>query len=405
MVETVDTAPIPQATDKPVDPVLDKRVTDIAKSKLKENNFQQMMLQNPLMGLFMLLMNLVEMLGGEKSLLGEKFTTFVGKTFNVDNPHALVSGLGKPTSVGHIDVGERQAAVSSNIENAAKTAGIAPDLLSGIWGIESRFGTHKTLVSPSGCAGDFQFTKSTFDDVMKKHGAEIAALAGDHLDPATKQALQSGDWKTDTKWGSDLRFHPVVSTYASAFYLKDVAKTVGVDPKDEQKFGVIYAGYNVGPGNAQKLENLHNTGSEQNAGRNLGSAASWNPMFFKGGADATEALSRYQSHVMARIDDYHKNFDAKAPEAVARVGPVANGKETVVAAQAEQTSPRIATSGAKAYMDGGSSIGGGALTTKTTFSLAALGNNPTEIAKSPVLTPDLQVAEKKNPSFTVGAPA
>ena len=73
------------------------------------------------------------------------------------------------------------------------------------------------------------------------------------LSASVRDALRAGNWRVQTEWGDDLRFHPAVATYASAFYLREVADGLGVDPKNQQNFGVIFAGYNVGPGNADRL--------------------------------------------------------------------------------------------------------------------------------------------------------
>lgn len=291
--------------------------------------------QNPLAALFLLLFSLIDDFGLDK-LIGGGHTTLtdnINRQYHTDNSRALIEGLGKPASLGKISTGERQRAVNGVLDNAAKTAGISPDLLGGVWGIESRFGTHKTLVSNTGCSGDFQFTKDTFKSMIRKHGDDIAAAAGDRLSPDIKAALRSGKWNMDTKWGSDLRFHPVVATYASAFYLREVAGTLKVDPKTQNNFGLIFAGYNVGPGNADHLRDLHEQGSGVTAVRAIGKPARQNPLFYKGGATATEAISRYQSYVETRIADYHKSFGASAP---APVVASANASRTTSAAKGEQ---------------------------------------------------------------------
>lgn len=305
---TVEPAREPQAPGQ----IGDRRAVSEARRSMQGMNFQQMFAENPLGAFFMLILGLTGMLGRD-NLMGGGINRLLGSTFGVDNPRALIEGLGAPARIGEVTVGDRQQAVNANIQQAAHVAGISPELLGGVWGIESRFGTHNTLVSSTGCAGDFQFSRGTFRDMIEKHGARIAELAGDQISPEVRDALRAGNWRVQTEWGSDLRFHPAVSTYASAFYLREVADGLGVDPKNQQNFGVIFAGYNVGPGNADRLRDLHEAGSSRAASASLGSAASNNPLFYRGGASATEALSRYQSYVETRIADFRQNFGAPAP--------------------------------------------------------------------------------------------
>jgi hypothetical protein len=353
MSEILDIAPQEPTGPEGLPPVQGKTPDEAARNMRKDPVMNKSMQNNPMLGFFYMIFRLLQAFGGDKlisSIEGNGFlNSFISNTFNIDKPKNLISGLtgkapvvgtvevgerqvavnidkpknlisgltGKAPVVGTVEVGERQVAVNNVLSDAANSAGVSPELVRGIWGIETRFSSHKTMVSPSGCSGPFQFTKGTFNDVFKdkEFRDKILAEQGDKLEPGVKKALQEGNWKVGSEWGSDLRFHPVVSTYAAAEYMKDVGKMVGADPNNKNDFGKIYAGYNVGPGNAQKLASLEARGSQANAGSVLGSAASWNPAFFTGGASASEALGRYQAYVESSIDSYNKSFGVKTPAA------------------------------------------------------------------------------------------
>ncbi len=304
-------------------------VTPLAVTRERTENleFQQLMAQNPIGALLSLLMLLFGMFD-EDTLMDGNLLNFIGDKFGVDNPAGLIRGLGTPAGIGEIDVGTRQQMVIENLNGAAAAAGISPDLLAGVWGIETRFGTHETLISASGCAGDFQFTRRTFASMIDKHGDEIARQLDGQISGDVAAALRSGNWDIATEWGTDLRFHPAVSAHASAFYLGEVAAHLGVDPMQEENFGAVFAGYNVGPGNADKLLAMHNAGSGQSAAAKIGDPAGWNPKFFENNATGTEALSRYQSHVMTRAADFQRLFGA--PETRAEIDIEAEADEPAV---------------------------------------------------------------------------
>ncbi|GEM_PF-2931698 len=321
--------------DGKTDPKKDDPVVREARKRTGAPEFQNAFTENPLVAILILIFGMLGMFTG-KDLLGSGLGNFLKRDFGIDNADDIIRGAVGPGSLGDVPTGKRQEAVVATIPDAAEKIGIAPELMQGVWGIESRFGSHKSMVSSTGCSGDWQFSGSTFESMMQKHGKEIAEMAGDKLEPEVKQALESGNGNVRTEWGSDLRFHPVVSTYASAFYLKEVAGNLGVDPTKPENFGTVFAGYNVGPGNAEKLIALDQSGAGGSAVGHLGRVAAVNPMFFSGGASADESLRRYQAHIEARIADYEHNFakEEPKPDLVADAGETA-AKRTTSAAKGD----------------------------------------------------------------------
>jgi hypothetical protein len=51
----------------------------------------------------------------------------------------------------------------------------------------------------------------------------------------------------------ELRMDSAASTFAAAHHLKESAQILKVDPNNPRHFGIIYAGYNVGPNDAAKM--------------------------------------------------------------------------------------------------------------------------------------------------------
>lgn len=284
-----------------------RRRTEEVQAQIQAGELNNM---DGLQAFFMVIMQLFQSLGegnvlsALNSSFGSDISSTLGTAFGVDNASGLIRGAAsRPPAMGNIDVGERQDTVNAHIHNAAAIAGISPELLQGVWGIETHFGTHSTLVSASGCSGDFQFTQTTFNEMIQEHGNDIARHVSD---PDIANALRSGNWRIETEWGSDLRFHPEVATYAAAFYLDEVADIVGVDAHNPENFGTIFAGYNIGPGNAARLHD--SLFDRANAGAIIGDPASWNPAFFAGGVSGREVLERYGAHVAARTEDYQRFF-------------------------------------------------------------------------------------------------
>ncbi len=88
---------------------------------------------------------------------------------------------------------------------------------------------------------------------------------------------------------------PATMTFTAAYYIKDIAEQAGVDASDYDNAGALYAGYNIGPGNAARLAG--ELADTPNAMAAIGSAAEKNPAFFGNNATGTEALANYQSSV------------------------------------------------------------------------------------------------------------
>lgn len=161
---------------------------------------------------------------------------------------------------------ERQGRVMSVMDDAAKSAGISTKLMIGVWGFESSWGTK--LKSPTGCLGDFQFSRATMVEAMSKDGDKIAdrlraqgmteqAEMADAIHAQTKgmSGEQMRNFAARNKTAIDaLRMDPEISTYAAASHLKSVAKQLRVDPHKTEDFGIVYAGYNIGVGNALTIK-------------------------------------------------------------------------------------------------------------------------------------------------------
>lgn len=88
---------------------------------------------------------------------------------------------------------------------------------------------------------------------------------------------------------------PATMTFTAAFYMKEIAEDAGVDAGDYNNAGSLYAGYNIGPGNAARLSN--DLSDNSNAMGSIGSAAQRNPYFFRNNATGEEALENYQEAV------------------------------------------------------------------------------------------------------------
>jgi len=88
---------------------------------------------------------------------------------------------------------------------------------------------------------------------------------------------------------------PATMTFTAAFYMKEIAEDAGVDAGDYNNAGSLYAGYNIGPGNAVRLSG--DLSDNSNAMGSIGSAAQKNPYFFRNNATGEEALENYQEAV------------------------------------------------------------------------------------------------------------
>lgn len=224
-----------------------------------------------------------------------------------------------------MELADRRRAVMSVLDDAARSANIPRELLGGIWGIESSYG--RNLTSPTGCEGDFQFLASTFAGEITNNGGRIAARlrATGHADLATtvehyQQGLKNGTISKRDAGLQALRDDPYISTYAAAYLTAETARGAHVDPHNRADWGVIYAGYNVGPKAARDLRyDLYNT---PNAKDHLGVAAQANPHFFRNGATGAQALQSYQNSVTQHVDNFVKHFEHGVPATTATSTPV-----------------------------------------------------------------------------------
>lgn len=173
---------------------------------------------------------------------------------------ASLAGINAPQNLN-----DRQQRVMSVMADAADKAGVNRAYMVGLWGYESSYG--KNLKSPTGAQGDFQFTRTTMVETISKNGDAIAnnlrerglneqADLVQKMHQATKGMSGEGikSFAANNKTAVDtLRSAPETSTYAAAYYSKSVAQELRLNAMDPANFGGIYAGYNVGVGNAQKV--------------------------------------------------------------------------------------------------------------------------------------------------------
>ena len=196
---------------------------------------------------------------------------------------------------------ERQTRVMSVMDDAAKSAGISSKLMIGVWGYESTWGTK--LKSPTGCLGDFQFSRATMVEVMSKDGPKIAErlrangkaeqaemVEAVHLQTKGMSGQQMKNFGSNNKAAVDaLRMDPEISTYAAAHHLKSVSKQLRVDPNRTENFGLVYAGYNIGVGHALTI-------------KNGGRASGWEVDANAGVANRGNQAASYQNAMMSRIN-------------------------------------------------------------------------------------------------------
>lgn len=240
--------------------------------------------------------------------------------------------------MGRIAVGEKQQRVNDVIGDAAQAAGVNLNTMRGIWHVETKFSTLKE-VSSTGCSGAFQFTKGTWAEMMLKHGDEIAVRlnAQGYKDDAAialkyHNALRNKEIRVSDAGLQSQRFNGHIATYASAYYISDIAKRNGINAMNQNEGGKLYAAYNVGEGALRKLMNLDNNDSGASAMSALGRVAQLNPMFYRNGATAGDALANYQAAMDNGIKQYANAF-GKDPsprasaQASARNEPVTASRE------------------------------------------------------------------------------
>lgn len=206
------------------------------------------------------------------------------------------------------DLTDRQARVMSVLPDAAAASGVAPELLVGMWGRESEFSTHTTMTSPTGVKGDFQVSRVAVVETLAKNGSEIAErLDAQGLKKQADKIEKIHDKAKDMD-GPEIRSYardngklidslraeaPEAATYTAAFYSKDIAQKLDVDPAEPDSFPIVYAGYNIGPGNAQKLQDgKAASGWEVDANKGIA-----------GNKSADKQISSYEKAIEKKLED------------------------------------------------------------------------------------------------------
>ncbi|WP_435641237.1 hypothetical protein [Micavibrio aeruginosavorus] len=205
------------------------------------------------------------------------------------------------------DLTDRQTRVMSVLPDAAAASGVAPELLVGMWGRESEFSTHDTMTSHTGVKGDFQVSRDAVVETLAKNGDEIAKrLEAQGLEKQAAKIEKIHDKakdmdgpeirsyaKNNSRLIDSLRETPEAATYTAAYYSKDIAQKLDVDPAEPESFPIVYAGYNIGPGNAQKLQNGEAaSGWEVNANKGLA-----------GNKSADKQISSYEKAIEKKLED------------------------------------------------------------------------------------------------------
>ena len=237
-----------------------------------------------------------------------------------DSRGARVPSDGSPTVTfrdsAPIAIGERQNRVNDVIADAARSTGVNLQIMQGIWHVETKFSSIRE-VSSTGCSGPFQFTRGTWAEMILKHGDEIAERlrAQGHNEDADialrlHTQLRNREIRPSNEQLQQQRFNGHIATYAAAHYIKDIADRNGINEMDPRSGGMLYAAYNVGEGSLRKLMRLGD--SDQAASSVLGRVAQLNPMFYRGGASASEALANYQAAMDNGVRQYARNFGGDA---------------------------------------------------------------------------------------------
>ncbi|HTK85177.1 MAG TPA: hypothetical protein VL625_08835 [Patescibacteria group bacterium] len=213
-----------------------------------------------------------------------------------------------------ITLEQRRDAVMSVLHDAAASAHIPHGLLGTVWGIESHFGKH--LTSPTRCSGDFQFSRRTFANIIRDHGAQIAERlkAMGHGETADRvrdayHKLHAGAIDLNDRALSALRHNAYASTYAAAHLMHDTARLVHVDASKQENWHYIYAGYNLGPKAVEKMR--HQFAHTPDVKNHLGSVARHNPQFFHNHATGAQALHNYQRFMRDYTDMFFAHLDPK----------------------------------------------------------------------------------------------
>lgn len=142
-------------------------------------------------------------------------------------------------------VAERFEAVKGSIADAARRVGIDPALFGSVLGFESAGFKTDAKAGTSSAAGLGQFIRSTFIEMLAKHGAkhpETAALA-------SKAANFKSLSKADRQQVLAARNDPVVSALLAAEYQKEGINALLREGAANPSSGEIYSKYVFGTGN------------------------------------------------------------------------------------------------------------------------------------------------------------
>ena len=228
--------------------------------------------------------------------------------------------------VGNFTLNDRQEAIVATIPLAAETAGIHPNIMKAMWGVESGFGT--LLNSPTGCEGDWQFSQATWDTIMKRYGDDIAEAIKENF--PERAAELTANYKTAGSI-NEYQHDPIVSTYAAAFLMQDNAGYLKIDPSKEENGRCLYMAHNVGGPKAKTVNNMFENGDTRSVESVIGDAATKNPLFYSGGANARLAITRYDSGLLQRRVEYNQKFSQLEIELAAKAKAASADSETQVA--------------------------------------------------------------------------
>lgn len=275
---------------------------------------------------------------GEKVRSGETniFTATKNIYERIENPQKTLSSNEAKAAVEarepqtnsaiNMPLEERRDLVIQAIPKAAKAAGVSPETMKAVWGVESGFG--KNLTSPKNCKGDWQFTNPTWNSIMKRYGDEIAKHIKENHPEYTQTADKLAANNEQYNALNDLKFDPIVSTYAAAYLKMDDAKVIGVDPSKQENRAQLYSAYNIGSPDAKKLHKMATSNDQHSAQAVIGDSARTNPLYFKGDVTAKIALARMEEELGRYHDKYYKLF-GKLEKDIAQETTLANNNSSL----------------------------------------------------------------------------
>lgn len=258
---------------------------------------------------------------GEEVKNGEmNYIDAARKTFSrINDPKNTLSAEQAKTAIGaratqtvdaiHMALDERRELVIQTMPIVAKEIGVTVSGMKAAWGVESGYGA--SLLSPTGCEGDWQFADKTWNSIIKQDGAEIAGnikkyFPNDpHYQKIADHILENKNIAGTLK---SLQYDPVVSTFAKACLARDDAKVMGINPKDPANDVKIYAAHNIGAGSAKRMLGMAQNGDNRSMESVIGSAARNNPAYFHDNATAGVALSRMSKKLAHFANKYEQRF-------------------------------------------------------------------------------------------------